>query len=150
MQGFNFRSKSAQGEKRRVVQCRQCYTNKWACDAGHPCKACIVRCIPDQCARLKCQFWARGTCKKPQCGLGHEKDGFPVLEEFRRLKQKAPSKPPNPLQTTPDSDTPASTPKEGAPQAITQQSNVDPASNNPKRPRDVESGFPIAPQTQSA
>lgn len=95
MQGYNSRSKSAQEEKRRVVQCRQCYTKKWACDAGHPCKACIVKSIPDQCARLKCQFWARETCKKPQCGLAHEEDGFPVLEEFRRLKHKAPPKPPN-------------------------------------------------------
>ncbi|KAL5415730.1 hypothetical protein PMIN06_002270 [Paraphaeosphaeria minitans] len=72
----------------RVVMCTQCYTKKWPCDAGHPCQACIARGIPGGCKRVKCQFWAKGTCPKLQCGLAHEDDGFSVVIEHRKLKQK--------------------------------------------------------------
>lgn len=74
---------------RRVVQCTQCYTKKWPCYGGDTCKACTARGIGQNCRRVKCQFWARGSCKKGQCGFAHEDDGYPSVLEHCKLHQKA-------------------------------------------------------------
>lgn len=87
--GYELRSKADKEKEPRLVKCSQCYTKKWPCDAGHPCKACIARGIPGGCKRVKCQFWTKGTCLKRQCGLAHEDDGFDSAIEHRKLKQKA-------------------------------------------------------------
>ena len=72
---------------RRVVQCVQCYTRKWPCDAEPTCRACTAR--GQECRRVKCQFWTKGSCSKAKCGLAHEGDGYSLLLEHRKLKQRA-------------------------------------------------------------
>ncbi|KAF2451944.1 hypothetical protein P171DRAFT_468356 [Karstenula rhodostoma CBS 690.94] len=86
--GYELRSEADKAKEPRVVKCSQCYIKKWPCDAGYPCQACIARGIPGGCKRVKCQFWTKGTCPKRQCGLAHEDDGFPMVVEHRKLKQK--------------------------------------------------------------
>ncbi|CAO2651743.1 Nn.00g000260.m01.CDS01 [Neocucurbitaria sp. VM-36] len=92
----NFVKKAKLAPASRTIACSQCYTKSWECDGASHCRNCIERVIPAEgCKRIKCQFFELGTCKKRQCTLAHEEEGYRFVVPFIKLRQKNVGPPPS-------------------------------------------------------
>jgi hypothetical protein len=70
------------------VACTQCYTKAGPYDGAQHCSNCIKRGLSkEKCKRLKCPFF-HGTCKKQACGLAHRMNGYNVVKDFVKTRQK--------------------------------------------------------------